>query len=158
MHQLAIRAARHKFGYRNRETKWLLVYLLRGYIKWSCMGKDKATKVRSNVEELPGILTKDIFVELAGYNKAPCVSILMPTHKAGVEVNERVDVSAFKTCLQQVEKRLIEKGTDQTTIKRMLTPAYDLLKEDAFWHSLNNGLAVYMADGFFKFVKLWSSF
>lgn len=122
------------------------------------MGKDKATKVRSNVEELPGILTKDIFVELAGYNKAPCVSILMPTHKAGVEVNERVDVSAFKTCLQQVEKRLIEKGTDQTTIKRMLTPAYDLLKEDAFWHSLNNGLAVYMADGFFKFVKLSAPF
>lgn len=33
MPQLAIRAARHKFGYRNRETKWLLVYLLRGYIK-----------------------------------------------------------------------------------------------------------------------------
>lgn len=113
---------------------------------------------KTGAEELPGILTKDIFVELAGYNKAPCVSILMPTHKAGVEVNEQVDVSAFKTCLQQVEKRLIEKGTGQTTIKKMLTPGYDLLREDAFWRSLNNGLAVYIADGFFKFVKLPAPF
>lgn len=113
---------------------------------------------KTGAEELPGILTKNIFVELAGYNKAPCVSILMPTHKAGVEVNEQVDVSAFKTCLQQVEKRLIEKGTSQTTIKKMLTPGYDLLREDAFWRSLNNGLAVYIADGFFKFVKLPAPF
>jgi hypothetical protein len=112
----------------------------------------------TTAEELPGILTKDIFVELAGFDKAPCVSILMPTHKAGVEVNEQVDMSAFKTALQQVEKKLVEKGTDQTTIKSMLKPGYDLLRDGAFWRSLNNGLAVYIANNYFKYVKLSAPF
>lgn len=109
-------------------------------------------------EELPGILTKDIFNELAAYDRAPCISILMPTHKAGMEVNEQVDMTAFKSALQQVEKMLKEKGTDQTTIKSILKPGYDLLKNNDFWVSLNNGLAVYMADGFFKYVKLSAPF
>jgi hypothetical protein len=109
---------------------------------------------KTQPEELPGILTKDIFIELAAFNNAPCVSILMPTNKAGVQVNEQADITAFKTALQQAEKILKEKETDQITIKRMLTPGYDLLREDAFWLSLNNGLAVFIADGFFKYVKL----
>jgi hypothetical protein len=109
---------------------------------------------KTQAEELPGILTKDIFAELAGFDKAPCISILMPTHKAGVEVNEQTDMTAFKTMLQKVEKKLIEKGTDETTIKSMLKPGYDLLRDDAFWRSLNNGLAVYIADGYFKYIKL----
>src|SRR4051812_33395635 len=37
---------------------------------------------KTQPEELPGILTKDIFIELAAFNNAPCVSILMPTNKA----------------------------------------------------------------------------
>jgi hypothetical protein len=109
---------------------------------------------KTQPEELPGILTKDIFVELAGFDKAPCVSILMPTHKSGVEVNEQVDMTAFKSALQQVEKMLNEKGTEQSTIKSMLKPGYDLLRNNTFWVSLNNGLAVYIANGFFKYVKL----
>jgi hypothetical protein len=109
---------------------------------------------KTQPEELPGILTKDIFIELAGFNKAPCISILMPTHKAGMEVNEQVDLTAFKSALQQVEKTLNEKGTEQTIIKSMLKPGYDLLRDNTFWLSLNNGLAVFIADGFFKYVKL----
>ena len=113
---------------------------------------------RTQAEELPGILTKDIFNQLAGYDNAPCVSILMPTNKAGVAVNEQADMTAFKTALQQAEKMLKEKGTDEITIKSMLKPGYDLLREEAFWRSLNNGLAVFVADGFFKYVKLSAPF
>ncbi|MET3887357.1 hypothetical protein [Niastella sp. OAS944] len=61
-------------------------------------------------EELSGNLTKQLFIELAGYNEAPCVSILLPTHKAGVEVNEQVDMTAFKSALQQAEKAFERKG------------------------------------------------
>jgi hypothetical protein len=120
------------------------------------MGKDSGNRVRKETqrEELPGILTKDIFVELASHEKTPCISILMPTHRSGVEVNEQVDRSMFKNVLQQVEKKLNEKKTDPFLVKSVLQPAYDLLTEDAFWRSLNNGLALYLADGFFKYVKL----
>lgn len=114
------------------------------------------TKTRP--EELPGILTRAIFNELAGYDNAPCISILMPTHRAGVEVNEQADLTAFKSALQQVEKILKEKGTEEVSIKSMLKPGYDLLRDGTFWRSLNNGLAVYVADGFFKYVKLPAPF
>jgi hypothetical protein len=104
-------------------------------------------------EELVGYLTKDIFNELAAYDKAPCISILLPTHKAGVEVNEQVDQTAFKNSLQQAEKLLKERA-DQTAIKRMLTPGYDLLRDEKFWYSLSDGLAIYIADGYFKYLKV----
>ncbi len=105
-------------------------------------------------EELNGNLTKELFVALAGYDQPPCISILMPTHKAGMEVNEQVDLMAFKNALQQVEKILKEKGAGHTLIKKMLGPGYDLLKDDKFWYAMSDGLAVYIADGFFRFLKL----
>jgi hypothetical protein len=105
-------------------------------------------------EELLGNLTKTVFIELASYNEPPCISILLPTHKAGKDVNEQVDMTAFKNSLQQVEKILKEQGTDQTIIKQMLTPGYDLLRDDKFWYSLTEGLAVYIANGFFKYLKV----
>ncbi|WP_205510161.1 baeRF7 domain-containing protein [Longitalea arenae] len=109
---------------------------------------------KTQPEELVGDLTKDIFIELASYEQSPCISILMPTHKAGVEVNEQVDMTVFKSALQQAEKILNDQGTDTILIKKMLKPGYDLLREDKFWRSLNHGLAVYIADGFFKYLKL----
>ncbi|OQP63648.1 baeRF7 domain-containing protein [Niastella populi] len=105
-------------------------------------------------EELSGNLTKELFVELAAYNQPPCISILMPTHKAGMEVNEQLDMTAFKSALQQAEKALKEKGADQMLIKKMLKPGYDLLRDDKFWYAMSDGLAVYIADGLFRFLKL----
>jgi hypothetical protein len=105
-------------------------------------------------EELSGNLTKELFVELAGYDQPPCVSILLPTHRAGMEVNEQVDMTAFKSALQQAEKILKEKGADQMLIKKMLKPGYDLLREDKFWYQQSDGLAVFIADGYFKYLKL----
>lgn len=109
---------------------------------------------KTTPEELNGNLTKDLFVELAGYDQPPCVSILLPTHRLGMEVNEQVDMTAFKSALQQAEKMLKEKGADQIVIKKMLKPGYDLLREDKFWYELSDGLAVFIADGYFKFLKL----
>lgn len=109
---------------------------------------------KTEPEELVGNLTKDIFIELASYDKPPCVTILLPTHKAGMEVNEQVDLTAFKSALQQAEKILKEQGAEQTIIKSMLTPGYDLLRDNKFWHSLSDGLAVYIADNFFKYLKV----
>jgi hypothetical protein len=105
-------------------------------------------------EEVLGDLTKDIFIELASYEQAPCLSIFLPTHKAGVEVNEQVDLIAFKSTLQQAEKMLVEQNAAAAVIDRILKPGYDLLRNDKFWYSLSDGLAIYMADGFFRYIKL----
>lgn len=105
-------------------------------------------------EELYGILTKDVFSELANFEGMPCVSILLPTHKAGVEVNEQVDLIAFKNALQAVEKQLAERKTEQTLIKKILEPGYTLLRDDTFWRNQSNGLAIYISDNYFKYLRL----
>lgn len=108
---------------------------------------------KTEPEELLGILTKDLFIQLSSYDQAPCVSILLPTHHAGVEVNEQADLMAFRNSLQEVEKILAQKH-DTILIKRMLEPAYELVKSNSFWRDLTDGLAVYFADGYFKYLRL----
>jgi hypothetical protein len=105
-------------------------------------------------DEMLGILTKDAFTELAGFQGQPSVSIFLPTHKAGVEVNEQVDLIAFKNVLQSLEKQLNEKKIEQAVIKRILEPAYELLRQDKFWYDLSNGLAVFISDNYFRYLRL----
>jgi hypothetical protein len=105
-------------------------------------------------EELVGIIPKELFTYLSTYRSGICASILMPTHKAGVEVNERVDQKAFKNALLQVEKILAQRNTDGTLIKKILKPGYDLVHDESAWLNMNNGLAVYIAEDFMKFIRL----
>ena len=109
---------------------------------------------KTSPEELIGIIPKELFTYLSTYRSGICVSIVIPTHPAGVEVNEQIDVTAFKTSLQQVEKTLNIRRTDQATIKKILQPGYDLLKDEEIWHNMKQGLAVYMAEDFMKFIRL----
>jgi hypothetical protein len=105
-------------------------------------------------EELPGVLSKETFVELANYTSNCCISVYVATHKAGVEINERFDPITFKNALQDITKILQNKGTDQLSIEKLLQPGYELLRDDQFWNNLTPGLAVFIAEGYFKFVKL----
>lgn len=110
------------------------------------------TKVRP--EELPGILTKELFAELAAFKSSYCVSIFMQTHRAGVEGNEQADITTFKSALQQVAASMRQKDFDAVAIQKMLEPGHELLRDEKFWRNMNQGLAVFVADGFFKFVKM----
>jgi hypothetical protein len=110
--------------------------------------------VRSLAEEITLPLTKEKFADLAGYQSSCCISFFLATHPAGVEVNELVDNTVFKTMLQQVTAVLKQKNTDELTIARMLKPGYDLLRNDQFWKNLSQGLAVFISDGVFKYLKI----
>jgi len=114
------------------------------------------TEERTTVvpEELPGILTKEIFSELANYSADCTVSIFLGAHQAGVEVNEHVDPVNFKNQLQEVSRRLGEKGKDQGYIESLLKPGFDLIRNFDFWTDMTPGLAVFISEGFFKYIKM----
>lgn len=105
-------------------------------------------------EELPGVLSKELFAELAGFNADNCISLFFATHRAGVEVNEHFDPIQFKNALQDVTNRLKEKGLDQGYIEHLLKPGYDMIRDDSFWVKLTPGLAVFIANGYFKYIKM----
>lgn len=105
-------------------------------------------------EQLPGVLTRERFAELANFKADYCISIFLGSHALGVEVNEHFDPINFKNQLQEVAKRLSAKGHDQAYIERLLEPGYELVRNNDFWTDLSPGLAVFIADGFFKYIKM----
>jgi hypothetical protein len=105
-------------------------------------------------EELLGILTKDMLTELGSYEGDTCISIFLHTHRSGIDVNEQSDLINFKNALQQVEKMLKEKQKGADVIRKLLHPGYELLRNDAFWYNLNEGLGVFISDHMFKYMKL----
>jgi hypothetical protein len=109
---------------------------------------------KTEPEELVSIIPKDLFTYLSNFSADTCISIYLPTHPSGQAVNEQVDLISFKNALQQVEKILQEKNTDPVALKKMLEPGYELLRDEKFWKEQTKGLAVFVADDFFKFIRL----
>lgn len=106
-------------------------------------------------EELPAIMTKEQFAELANYQNQLCISLYVATtNTPSVEANVQKDFIAFKNKLQQVASLLKDKGIDQTQIERLLKPGYDLLRKEDFWSNLSEGLAVFVSDGLFRYIKM----
>jgi hypothetical protein len=106
-------------------------------------------------EELPAMLSKEQFAALANYKGEHCISIYLQTNNStSVEANKQKDFTGFKNKLQQLTGLLKEKKAEQTRIERLLKPGYDLLRNEAFWSNLSDGLAVFIADGLFKYIKL----
>lgn len=99
-------------------------------------------------------LSKEEFTALAGYEAAICVSILIPSHRSGVEVNEMHDAITLKNKLQQAARTLIENGSDQGTTDNILKEGFNLVDQRDFWNNQLEGLAVYMSAGFFKYIKI----
>jgi hypothetical protein len=106
-------------------------------------------------EELPVMLRKEQFTELATFQSEHCVTLYFPTNNStSVEANRQKDFITFKNKLQQLTASLKEKHVDQLQIERLLKPGYDLLQNDIFWSNLSHGLAIFIAEGVFKYIKL----
>jgi hypothetical protein len=106
-------------------------------------------------EELPGILYKSLFEQLASYHSDCCITAYIPTHRAGVEVNEQQDRIVFKSTLQEITSQLQQKGYNQGQIEKLLAPGYQLLREgEEMWYNLTEGMGIFIADDYFKFVRL----
>jgi hypothetical protein len=100
------------------------------------------------------VRTGEDFNMLANQQFKHCVSIFIPTHASGVEVNEQVDTIVFKNALQRVTAELRDQNVDIEEVQRILKPAQQLLKEDQFWRNQSRGLAVFLADGFAQYCRL----
>lgn len=113
-----------------------------------------ANTITTVPEQLPGVFTKQTFSELANFKDGITISIYVPTSSAGVEVNEHFDQIAFRSILNTVEQQLKERGYDHAQVAPLLKPGFDLINDAEFWQEQNEGLAVFIAGGFFKYVKM----
>ncbi|HMK36988.1 MAG TPA: hypothetical protein VK463_18080 [Desulfomonilaceae bacterium] len=72
-----------------------------------------------------------------------CVSIYMPTHKAGPETQQ--DPIRLKNLTKQAEESLTRKGLRLPEAKTFLQPAQELIQDGLFWSYQSDGLAVFIS-------------
>lgn len=86
-------------------------------------------------------LTIDDLRNLMEERKGLHCSILMPVRKGAGAPKTQI---RLKNQLNSLETRLQNNRLDQDRIDRMLAPAYDLIRDDDFWTSPGEGLALFM--------------
>lgn len=89
------------------------------------------------------MLTRTQIEELGAFTAPHCVSLYLPTHRAGTETHQgRI---RLKNLLVRAEADLVEAGVRATVARDMLAPARALLDDDDFWLHQADGLALFLA-------------
>lgn len=97
-------------------------------------------------------LTLDRIKALAEQTHSPAISIYLPTHRAGPDIQQ--DPIRFKNLLREAERLLLDRGMGPRPVTALLEPAQSLLNEGSFWQHQYDGLAVYIAEGDFQTYRL----
>ncbi|MBN2186595.1 MAG: hypothetical protein JW732_03990 [Dehalococcoidia bacterium] len=85
-----------------------------------------------------------------------CISIFMPTHRAGEQT--RQDPIRLKNLIREAQNRLTGAGLTSKEMKGLLKPVEELLRDEFFWQHQNDGLAIFSSAGLFRCYRLPLSF
>lgn len=80
-----------------------------------------------------------------------CISIFMPTHQKGMEIEQ--DPIRFKNLIKQAKNDLDEKGYSDKEKENLLKPADEFLNDTYFWRYMSDGLAVFIGPDTFNFYR-----
>lgn len=98
------------------------------------------------------ILLKADIEALLGHESETAVSIYLPTHRAGAEIQQ--DPIRLRNLLRQAEDRLIAAGMRTPDAQEILNQTEVLLTDGLFWRHQSDGLAMFLAPGYFRHFRL----
>jgi hypothetical protein len=96
------------------------------------------------------LITKKEIEELEGIHSESCISIFIPTHRAGEEVLKGKDTLRLKNQLKEVKSKLEKEEMGPREIDTLIAPIQELLDDSEFWRHQSDGLAIFRSDSFFK--------
>ena len=96
------------------------------------------------------IIRKEQFLELARMENDHLISVCIPTHSHGQEVNEKKDSLALKGALKAISSQLSRKGKNKNDIEKITQPVKELIEDSSFWRHQRKGLAIFASDDFFE--------
>jgi hypothetical protein len=102
------------------------------------------------------IIAREDLKALAQPQNGICVSIYMPTHRAGIDTKQ--DPIRLKNLLREAEERLIAAKLRAPEAKELLKPAQGLLDDALFWKHQSEGLAIFLSSDVFRYYTLSLSF
>jgi Bacterial archaeo-eukaryotic release factor family 3 len=89
---------------------------------------------------------------LMSRTSTPCVSIYLPTHEAGAEIQQ--DPIRLKNLLRETEERLTAIGLRSREAQEFLEPVQHLIPERPFWQHQADGLALFRTRELFRHYRL----
>jgi len=98
------------------------------------------------------LLTSQFVRELIQFPSGVCVSVYMPTHRKGPATWQ--DHIRLKNLLNQVEGKLTATGMRGAEARDMLKEARGLIDDSNFWRFQADGLAVFIAPGMLRTIRL----
>jgi hypothetical protein len=99
------------------------------------------------------LLTKDDLTELAQHCGPAHLSLFMPTHRAGPDT--RQDPIRFRNLIRRAAELLAEQGgMHARESDELLAPAHELGADHDFWQHQADGLAVFLAPGLLRSVRV----
>jgi release factor family 3 len=101
-------------------------------------------------------VTREDILDLLQTPGCPCVSIYMPTFRAGAETQQ--NPIRLKNLLRVVQGRLGEIDMGDAQAAELTAPLRDLLDDPAFWQQQSEGLALFRSPELFRTYRLPSSF
>ncbi|MCF8234034.1 MAG: hypothetical protein K9G67_01285 [Bacteroidales bacterium] len=98
-------------------------------------------------------LNKEKFERMAAAEHPHCLSIFIPTHKYGMEVNERKDNINLKNQIKEAGEQLENWELKPREIDDFLKPLQNLLEDTGFWNNQQNGLALFRSKDHFEYIR-----
>jgi hypothetical protein len=98
------------------------------------------------------LLSRSEFKKLGESTNDYSVSIYLPTHVAGSEIQQ--DPIRLKNLLNEAQAKLLEAGLSESDGKKMLKPAFEMLDDLHFWRYQSRGLALFMTPENIKIYRL----
>ena len=98
------------------------------------------------------VISQDEIRDLLQHADRPCVSIYMPTIRAGTEAQQ--NPIRFKNLLRTVQERLEEQGMRPAEGAELLMPMRELVDDQTFWQTQSDGLAVFFSPGTFRAFRI----
>lgn len=105
--------------------------------------------MENNNIDYKNMITKKELLELAEVHSPFCVSIFIPTHRAGVETLQGKDTLNLKNQLKEVKSKLALKGMSDKEVETFTKPINDLVNDKEFWRHQSDGLAIFLSDNLF---------
>lgn len=96
------------------------------------------------------MITKKKVLELSEIHSTFCVSIFIPTHRAGKETVSREDALNLKNQLKDIKLKLSQKGMSVQDIEKFVKPVNDLVNDSEFWRHQSDGLVIFLSDNLYE--------
>jgi hypothetical protein len=95
-------------------------------------------------------VSSEALMELSRFHNSSCISLYIPTHRAGMETLRGQDSINLKNQLKEVRNKLQVLGMNSSQIETLVNPILELIENTDFWRHQSEGLALFLAENIFE--------